>query len=54
MKDSIGAASAEPLIQRGPFVADSAATINELFRRYRAGEFANMSQLHPMEPMEAA
>jgi len=39
----------EPLIQHGPFVADSPTTINDLFRRYRAGEFANMSQLRPTE-----
>jgi redox-sensitive bicupin YhaK (pirin superfamily) len=38
----------EPLIQHGPFVADSPATINDLFRRYRAGEFTNMSHLRPM------
>ena len=44
----------EPLIQHGPFVADSPATISELFRRYRTGDFANMSQLHPTEPMQAA
>jgi hypothetical protein len=44
----------EPLIQHGPFVADSAATINEHFRRYRAGEFVNMSELHPTEPAHAA
>ncbi len=40
----------EPLIQHGPFVADSAATINDLFRRYRAGEFTKMSQMRPTEP----
>lgn len=44
----------EPLIQHGPFVADSPATINALFQRYRAGEFVNMSQLHPTEPRLAA
>jgi redox-sensitive bicupin YhaK (pirin superfamily) len=44
----------EPLIQHGPFVADSAATINELFRRYRAGEFASMSQMQPIAPVQAA
>jgi hypothetical protein len=40
----------EPLIQYGPFVGDSATTINEHFRRYRAGEFVNMSRLRPIEP----
>jgi redox-sensitive bicupin YhaK (pirin superfamily) len=49
-----GEPTGEPLIQHGPFVADSPTTISELFRRYRAGEFANMSQLHPTEPMQAA
>ncbi|WP_165837154.1 pirin family protein [Phenylobacterium hankyongense] len=44
----------EPLIQHGPFVADSAATINDQFRRFRAGEFTRMSQLRPMEPAQAA
>ena len=44
----------EPLIQHGPFVADSAAAINDLFRRYRAGEFAKMSQMRPTEPAHAA
>lgn len=44
----------EPLIQHGPFVADSPATVSELFRRYRAGEFTNMSQIRPTEPARAA
>lgn len=44
----------EPLIQHGPFVADSPATISDLFRRFRAGEFTQMSQLRPTEPAQAA
>ncbi len=35
----------EPLVQRGPFVAGSSAEIVELHRRFRAGEFASMSEL---------
>jgi quercetin 2,3-dioxygenase len=35
----------EPLVQRGPFVAGSSAEIVELHRRFRAGEFASMSDL---------
>jgi quercetin 2,3-dioxygenase len=35
----------EPLVQRGPFVAGSPAEIVELHTRFRAGEFASMSDL---------
>jgi redox-sensitive bicupin YhaK (pirin superfamily) len=36
---------AEPLIQHGPFVAGSRAEIDELYRRFRAGQFSSMSEL---------
>jgi redox-sensitive bicupin YhaK (pirin superfamily) len=35
----------EPLIHHGPFVAGSPTEINAYYRRFRAGEFASMSQL---------
>jgi redox-sensitive bicupin YhaK (pirin superfamily) len=40
-----GAPIGEPLVQRGPFVAGSPAEIVELHLRFRAGEFASMSDL---------
>jgi len=49
-----GEPTGERLIQHGPFVADSGAAINEHFRRFRAGEFVNMSRLRPTEPAHAA
>jgi len=36
---------AEPLIQHGPFVAGSRDELVELHRRFRAGQFASMSEL---------
>jgi redox-sensitive bicupin YhaK (pirin superfamily) len=35
----------EPLIQHGPFVAGSRGEITDLYQRFRAGQFASMSQL---------
>jgi quercetin 2,3-dioxygenase len=35
----------EPLVQHGPFVAGSQAEILDFHRRFRAGQFASMSQL---------
>lgn len=40
-----GAPIGEPLVQHGPFVAGSPGEINELYRRFRGGRFASMSQL---------
>lgn len=40
-----GEPQGEPLVHYGPFVAGSAADINELFRRYRSGRFESMSAI---------
>jgi hypothetical protein len=39
----------EPLMQHGPFVAGSPPEIMEFHRRFRAGEFASMSELAALE-----
>jgi redox-sensitive bicupin YhaK (pirin superfamily) len=40
-----GAPLAEPLVHRGPFVAGSAAELDERFRAYRAGRFPRIGEL---------
>jgi redox-sensitive bicupin YhaK (pirin superfamily) len=35
----------EPLVQHGPFVAGSRSEIGDLYQRFRAGQFASMSEL---------
>lgn len=44
----------EPLVQHGPYVAGSRLEVTELHRRFRAGEFAKMSQLARSRTEEGA
>lgn len=41
----VGEPHAEPLVQRGPFVADTEEAIARFFREYRSGRFQRLSEL---------